>query len=215
MKIPTVMEIIIIIILLGSIVVSAAIKRYNRKKGELIPTGNSTLNSKAKKIIAIVGISILDILLVFLAPFLLIFDVYHIWLGWASLSFFLSAGWLLICQITGCFLYVLGYIIYALGRVQLGGYYADMWAPAKLGEGFTQTGIFSRVRHPLYSGGLIFEVGLILIFQIWVGLVLFLPVTIIMVQQAYAEEAWLIEKYGSDYENYMHRTGRFFPKLRW
>ena len=156
----------------------------------------------------------LDVVFGFLAPFFLIFDVFHPWLGWSTLiPFISSANTLLILQILGCSLYILGYIIYVTGRIKLGGFFADMWQPAKLGDGFTQTGIFSKIRHPLYTGSFNFQLGLVVMFQTWLGLLLFIPLSIITIKQASEEEQWMIERFGEEYKAYMKRTGRFFPKI--
>ncbi len=213
MKMPTTMEIIIIVVLLGSMFVGGAVKRWSKKQEEGIPTGDRTLGSKLKIVLVMSCLIALDVVFAFLAPFFMIFNVYHSWLGWASLEFFLSSNWLLILQILGCVFYILGYGIYVAGRIELRGYFAEMWAPAKLAEGFSQTGIFSRMRHPLYAGSLIFQIGLILIFQTWLGLLLFIPPTIIMVKQTLKEEEWLIKRFGNEYKAYMKKTWRFFPKL--
>lgn len=213
MRMPTIMEIIIIVILLSSIFIGGIIKHYNRKKEEGIPTGERTLKNKTLRIIAIVSTSLLNIIFILIVPILMIFDIYHLWMGWTSLSFLLPANWILFFQILGLILYVLGYTIYALGRVELGGYYSDLWEEAKIGDGLIKTGIFRRIRHPLYGGGIIFEFGIVLLFQTWLGLLLFVPLTIIMVKQTYKEEQYLIERFGEGYKAYMKKTWRYIPKL--
>ncbi|MFX1297813.1 MAG: methyltransferase family protein [Promethearchaeota archaeon] len=211
---PTGIDITIAIVLFGSYFLGAGVKRYNRKKGENIPTGKSPLDSNLQKIIVFSCLVALDIVFGFLAPFFLLFDIYHQLLDWSTLIYFISsANLLLILQILGCCLYVIGYIIYVMGRFELKGYFSELWNPAKLGDNFTRTGIYSRMRHPLYTGGFIFQIGLVILFQTWLGLLFFIPPTIITIKQALKEEQWMIERFGEEYKDYMKRTWRFFPKL--
>ena len=209
------MEIIIIVILFSSIFIGAIVKRYNRKKGENIPTGERTLKNKIKKFITEISTIMINVVYVFIAPFLMIFGLYDLLLGWASISFLLSPNWILVSQILGCILFIIGYIIYVLGRIELGGYYADLWGKAKIGDdaGLIKRGVFSRMRHPLYAASVIFHLGTILIFQTWLAFAFFIPMTIFTIEGAYKEEEWLIENYGEEYKEYMKKTWRFFPKL--
>jgi protein-S-isoprenylcysteine O-methyltransferase Ste14 len=104
--------------------------------------------------------------------------------------------------------------MYVAGRLTLKEQFADMWAPSKLGKDFVRTGIYSRIRHPIYSGTIIYWIGLVLFFQTWFGLALLIPSFVIMVKAASKEEEFLMERFGKEYERYMSRTGRFLPKLR-
>ncbi|MBD3228796.1 MAG: hypothetical protein GF329_11475 [Candidatus Lokiarchaeota archaeon] len=212
-KIPTIMEIVIIVILLSTVFIGGIIKHYNRKKGEDLLTGKRTLDSKTLIITTRVCTILLNVIFVFIVPILMIFDIYYLLMGWASVYFLLPTDWIFFFQIVGLVLYVLGYTIYALGRIELGGMYSDLWEEVKIGEGIKKTGIFSKMRHPLYGGGVIFELGIVILFQTWLGLLLFIPLSIIMVRQAYKEEQWLIENYEDEYKAYMKKTWRFFPKL--
>lgn len=75
------------------------------------------------------------------------------------------------------------------------------------------TGPYSRVRHPLYSVHNLFNLGMIFL-TANIPLIIF---AIIGVPLTYArmkdEERMMVEKFGPDYENYIERTGRIFPKL--
>lgn len=207
------MEIVIIVILFSSIFIGAIVKRYSRKKEKEIPEGERIIKNKIKKIIVEVCTIVINTLYIFIVPFLMIFGIYNLLLGWASISFLLSTNWILFTQIMGCILFVVGYAIYVLGRIELGGYYSDLWGRAKIGGGLTKTGVFSRMRHPLYSGAIIYHIGTIFIFQTWLGLALFIPMMIIMIEAAHKEEEWLLENYGEEYKEYTRKTWGFIPKL--
>jgi len=75
------------------------------------------------------------------------------------------------------------------------------------------SGPFSRVRHPLYSAHNIFNLGMIL-------LTLNIPLTIYAIfgvpftyTRMKDEERMMVTRYGFEYEVYMKRTGRIFPKI--
>ncbi|MGY5859604.1 MAG: isoprenylcysteine carboxylmethyltransferase family protein [Candidatus Thorarchaeota archaeon] len=75
------------------------------------------------------------------------------------------------------------------------------------------SGPFSRVRHPLYSAHNIFNLGMIF-FTLNIPLIVFaiigIPLTYVRMRD---EERMMIEQFGSEYEEYMKRTGRIFPRL--
>lgn len=74
-------------------------------------------------------------------------------------------------------------------------------------------GPYRFVRHPLYSLGTVFLVGLTLLTALWtlpVGLAL--PY-VVLLRRTDREEANLVAAFGDDYRDYMGRTGRFVPRF--
>ena len=75
------------------------------------------------------------------------------------------------------------------------------------------SGPFSKVRHPLYSAHNIFNLGMIFL-TLNIPLIIFaifgVPFTYTRMKD---EERMMVTQFGSDYEEYMKRTGRIFPKL--
>ena len=75
-----------------------------------------------------------------------------------------------------------------------------------------KTGVFSVVRHPIYLGSLLFYLALIIIslsiiaFCIWIVIILFYYFI------ARHEEILLIDRLGSQYEEYMNEVPMFIPK---
>ncbi|NVM28463.1 MAG: isoprenylcysteine carboxylmethyltransferase family protein [Candidatus Helarchaeota archaeon] len=210
----TTMEIVIAVVLFASLFPGAAVKRYYRKKAEKLATGKSPLKNKTERILTMSLLIAFSTIFGFLAPFFLVFDVYHLLMDWSSLAFLITSSRLLITlQIIGICLYIIGYIIYLTGRLAIGERFSELWSPARISDGFAHTGIFSRWRHPLYSGSIIFSFGLVLMFQTWFGLLLYIYPLYVMIKTSLAEERWLIERFGDEYEQYMKRSWRFFPKL--
>ncbi|MHA1265553.1 MAG: methyltransferase family protein [Candidatus Helarchaeota archaeon] len=87
-----------------------------------------------------------------------------------------------------------------ISRLEIKEWFAELWRPSKLGEGFTNTGIYRHIRHTLYTGSILFSFGMILIFQTWFGHLLFLYPLTIMLRTSNKEESLLLERFGEPYE---------------
>jgi protein-S-isoprenylcysteine O-methyltransferase Ste14 len=74
------------------------------------------------------------------------------------------------------------------------------------------SGIYSHIRHPIYSAFLFASSGLIVLSQnIYL---FFLPVIywiILTIGMIKTEEKWLKEKFGEEYEEYSKKVNRFIP----
>ncbi len=129
------------------------------------------------------------------------------WMAWADLVFpfwiHLTGAILLICSIP--------YMVWV--HRTLGQHYSYA-LETKTEQKLITSGPYSRVRHPLYSAHNLFNLGMVFL-TAYSPLILF---AIIGVPFTYArmksEEKMMIEKFGGEYEEYLKRTGRIFPKLR-
>lgn len=74
-------------------------------------------------------------------------------------------------------------------------------------------GIYRFIRHPLYTTGFLFFVGLGLLSSNWLMLILSIIVLVTLYLRTITEEQKLIEEFGEHYTEYMHSTGKFIPKL--
>lgn len=75
-------------------------------------------------------------------------------------------------------------------------------------------GIYSIVRHPLYVGNLIMWIGIALYpLQLWVIVLCILGYWIYYERIMFAEEQFLIKKFGDRYLNWSKKTPAFIPKL--
>lgn len=111
-----------------------------------------------------------------------------------------------------------------LGLISVGLLGWVHWALAKnfsttlhIREGHTLVthGPYRWVRHPMYTVLVLFFLGLLLISANWmVGIPALIALPLILVKRLGSEEALMIEQFGSDYREYMKRTGRFLPRLR-
>ena len=99
------------------------------------------------------------------------------------------------------------------------------WSHKILGRAYSSTiqtqdasmlitkGPYARVRHPIYSSHTLFSFAMVLVSAnfLFLGyLVVGIPFTY---QRMFREEQNLIEAFGEEYEDYMKKTGRLFPKL--
>ena len=77
-----------------------------------------------------------------------------------------------------------------------------------------QTGIYSIVRHPLYLGNFLIFLGPFIFTGNIYGIIIFiLSFWIYYERIMYAEETFLISKFGSEYENWSSKTPAFIPNI--
>jgi protein-S-isoprenylcysteine O-methyltransferase Ste14 len=81
-------------------------------------------------------------------------------------------------------------------------------------EGLVTTGMFSQMRHPMYSSLILMYLGLAIA---W-GILWMLPASLLFsaltVLTAIKEEEFLLDKFGPHYEEYKHAVPwRFIPKI--
>ncbi|GAB4147576.1 MAG: isoprenylcysteine carboxylmethyltransferase family protein [Cyanobacteria bacterium J069] len=97
------------------------------------------------------------------------------------------------------------------GLMDLGQSLTPLPYPREDGQ-LVQTGVYSIVRHPIYSG-VIFAVLAIALYRLsWTHLAATLVFFLFFNAKAAQEEAWLAEKY-SDYVDYKTRVKRLIPWL--
>jgi protein-S-isoprenylcysteine O-methyltransferase Ste14 len=103
----------------------------------------------------------------------------------------------------GGILIVLGFALWVLSRMALGQAFTSSLSP----KGFVTEGIYSKLRHPMYAGGVLLYVGVGILFQSSVGLVLTgLLVLPLLVYSAIEEERRMLEKFGEEYIDYRKNT---------
>lgn len=87
--------------------------------------------------------------------------------------------------------------------------------PAPDPQALITGGPYRWIRHPLYTGALVFIFSLCLVFEDWViffiSLAGLLAFRLLIIP---AEEEKLLETFGEDYECYQSRTGALFPWIR-
>lgn len=77
-----------------------------------------------------------------------------------------------------------------------------------------QGGVFAHSRNPLYFGNLLIAIGLALVIHARAFYLIVIPAIVLAYSAiAAAEEAYLREKFGGQYEDYSRRVNRWWPRL--
>jgi len=101
-------------------------------------------------------------------------------------------------------------LVIGYAYIHRGGVDKRLAAPKLVCEGF-----FAHVRNPMYLGNMLIIAGLAMVYNSrWVyliGLPLFYAAFLAII---HAEERFLTERFGADYEAYCRRVNRFVPNLR-
>ncbi|MBD3223985.1 MAG: DUF1295 domain-containing protein [Caldithrix sp.] len=85
----------------------------------------------------------------------------------------------------------------------------------QVAESLNNTGIYSVVRHPLYLGNFLIWLGVAFYPHQWWFIVLAILLFWIYYEQImFAEEAFLRQKFGQDYEQWAKQTPAFIPSLK-
>jgi protein-S-isoprenylcysteine O-methyltransferase Ste14 len=111
----------------------------------------------------------------------------------------------------GTALFVVGVIILALARFQLGVAWTALPRPVAGGQLATR-GLYGVVRNPIYDAVILLGVGGSFATGSVVGLVLSVVLAAFFDLKVRREEAWLRERYAG-YDDYAHRVKRFIPAI--
>ncbi|AMK15088.1 methyltransferase family protein [Methanobrevibacter olleyae] len=106
----------------------------------------------------------------------------------------------------GIILVIMGIILWLLAVVN------SRISQQIINNNLVTSGVYSYVRHPIYSAFLFISTGLILISQnialFFLPIIYWLALTIAMIK---TEERWLLKKYGDEYVQYSKKVNRFIP----
>ena len=121
----------------------------------------------------------------------------------------LDSPWILIFQIVGGLLIVLGIAVWFIGAVK-----SDM--DASITENKLQTkGIYAWVRNPMYSGWWIALSGITLMWHnAWMLILPVIDWAIMTIALINTEEKWLLDLYGDEYAEYKKSVNRCIPWKR-
>jgi protein-S-isoprenylcysteine O-methyltransferase Ste14 len=116
-------------------------------------------------------------------------------------------------QIAGIVLALLGIVLTVWAQLDMG----DSWrvgVDASETTALVHTGMFGRVRNPIYTAMLTFNVGIALLVPNFVTIAgLILAVVALELQVRRVEEPYLQDKHGAAYRDYTASVGRFVPGL--
>jgi len=115
-------------------------------------------------------------------------------------------------QIFGFILVVLGFIESMLGRKELATNWTESYDyQIKKGHKLVTTGIYSKVRHPIYGGLWLTLTGALMVSETY----LFIPISIftlfVFIKLAKREEKLLTKYFGEKHLNYRNKTKQLIP----
>ena len=134
----------------------------------------------------------------------------HIYIPGYLVYRFYSLKILLPSFITGTLFLTIGMILGILGLKELSFRVSSHEMPSSI----VTSGIYSKIRHPQYLGGILSHIGISLILLNYYSLISTPLIFLLLYLMAVAEEKYLIEKFGKQYREYMLKTPRFLPKIR-
>jgi protein-S-isoprenylcysteine O-methyltransferase Ste14 len=186
------------VILLSAVTISV----YFRSKADKEAGGKVSMKEEGKPIFLALR---LGGLVLWFSP--LIYAIAPGWLAWSKMGLPDWVRW----------------IGAVLGLASLGLIY---WMFKSIGSGITPTvatrkehrlstsGPYRWIRHPLYTFGTLAFLSLGLIADSWFIVLFSVLAFILLSLRTPNEEAHLIEKFGEEYREYMKRTGRYLPRLK-
>lgn len=76
-----------------------------------------------------------------------------------------------------------------------------------------EDGLYKHVRHPIYLGETVRNLGIVLLFSSIYGLVLIAAATVFLLFRMQKEEKMLTERFGKEYQEYQRKTKRIIPYI--
>jgi protein-S-isoprenylcysteine O-methyltransferase Ste14 len=129
------------------------------------------------------------------------------WLDFANYSLPTWAGWLGVLLLAG------GLFVFWRAHADLGLNWSPSLEIREKHELITR-GIYGVIRHPMYASQWLVALAQPLLLQNWIAgflnLLAFIPFYLLRVK---AEEQLMVETFGAQYQEYMHRVGGVLPKL--
>jgi protein-S-isoprenylcysteine O-methyltransferase Ste14 len=116
-------------------------------------------------------------------------------------------GWL---NVIGLALFTPGIIIYLAARLTMGRFFSKRLNLIE-GHKLVTHGVYKYVRHPSYTGSILFWLGLTLLFNSLLGFAAMLPLVILILIRIPFEEKMLINRFGLHYIEYVKRTKKLIP----
>jgi protein-S-isoprenylcysteine O-methyltransferase Ste14 len=75
------------------------------------------------------------------------------------------------------------------------------------------TGIYSKIRHPIYLGGVFSLIGFVLVFPTLLGFLFVVIYSMLLTHRMAQEERLMLKHFGSVYEEYISKSYRLIPHI--
>jgi len=174
--------------------------RAEKTGGKILPDNKAAKNEG-------VALFILRIFLGVFFFFLLIF--YSVYPAWMDLLHVDIPLWLRWC---GTFVALAGYIFWTIAQELL----SRQWSPQlqiQKDHELIMTGPYHFIRHPIYSGMILWSIGLGVFTANSMFILLAILTIVWTLLRIPREEKMMIAQFGDAYRQYMQKTGRILPKL--
>jgi len=125
----------------------------------------------------------------------------------------LEEKYIFLLALPGFILILLSICINFVSRRDLARYWT-LFSTTEKEQKLVKTGIYAKVRHPIYLSGLILSLGFTLIAGNLYGLLFFILSLVAFVTRIKKEERELITKFGEEYKEYAKETSLLKPKMK-
>jgi len=147
---------------------------------------------------------------VFIIPTTFIWIVALLVTAWDFIKIQKMIYHLSIVNIVGLVLSVTGIVIRRVGKRTLGKYYSYVLRTLPNHE-LIKHGIYKHIRHPISLAGIMYSMGIPLLFSSLYGFLLMLGVIPLILYRTKIEEKMLMKKFGEEYREYMKMTKKLIP----
>lgn len=168
---------------------------------------------KAGRPISLKGTPIFEVILMMIwglaAGILPLFFIFSDWLAFADYPF--KMHWIL--KFISVSIFMLSIWLLHHSHIDLGKMWSLTVEPKKKSD-LVATGVYKRIRHPMYTAHLLWGIAQLLFFPNYIAgpLALLLFYAIIRLRVPREEKA-LIKEFGDEYNRYTKQTGCIFPKI--
>jgi len=112
----------------------------------------------------------------------------------------------------GLLVVLAGFSIRNIARKTLGNYFLNGIKFLRKHE-LVKHGIYRYIRHPIYLGAILLNLGIILLFSSPLGFLVMLGYIPCVLYRIQLEEKMLIERFGKEYRDYMKKTKKIIPMI--
>lgn len=118
---------------------------------------------------------------------------------------------LMVLEIVGLVLYVLGFALMAWALITLSRNYQLGGMAPRPEDKMVVDGPYKLIRHPMYAAALSIALGLACLIQSWAFFCVFLIYLVLILPLIHTEEDVLQKAYGEQYSVYRQRTSKLIP----